>query len=204
MNRRPVERTNSLRDSERARPRAGRRWRSTSGASALRAEVPCAGRAPTAAALLTLARPRRCCAAPLRSELDVLAIAPRFRASRSPSVRCAARRLPFAPAPAGPQPCQQLRGLHRRAPRVSLRGGRYPRRAIYGAPSIAAARSARATRAHPLLTRRDCLSAASFVARARCEMHSGVGRRSLPPHHEPGAGTARHAARALARRQPAC
>ena len=41
----------------------------------------------------------------------MLAVAPRSRASRYPLERCAARRLPFAPTPARPQPCGHHRGM---------------------------------------------------------------------------------------------
>ena len=193
----------SLRMCERARLRAGRRWRSTSGAPPLRAGVPCAARTPRAAAPLALARARRCCAAPLRSELDMLAVAP-------PHAR--RRDAPWVAALLGAYHSRQHlpahglagrhRGICRRTPRPLWRGGRYPVGAIYGAASSAGLRAARAAR-FVGLTRRDCSSAttagseASFPARPQTEQRSGVGLQGRPLHHEPPAGTARRAARRL-------
>jgi hypothetical protein len=167
-----------------ARLRAGRPGRAPASALALRAKVPCAAHAPRAAPPLALAWPARRCASRLCSELDMLAVAPRLGASRCPLGRCAARRCPRAPWPARTQPCRRHRGVYRETPRVSLRGGRYPGWAIYGAarrrartwpvqwtgrawraagppgparPARRAPESARAARfVH--LTRRDCLS----------------------------------------------
>ena len=189
-----------LHSRERARLRAGMRWRSTSGAPTLRAAVPCAARAPRAAALLALAWPARCSAARLCSELDMLAVA-------SPPER--RRDAPWGAALLGAchsrhrLPAHSLalrhRGVRRRTPRALLRGGRYPVGAICGATRSAASRPARAARfVH--LTRRDCSSAtnavseASFAARARCEHRSEVGAKRRPPQYEPTPGTARRAA----------
>jgi len=123
------------------------------------------------------------------------------RAARAPTsaLRSSAPHMSL-PAHTRPRLCQCHRGLPRRTPRALLRGGRYPGRAIYGAASIAPARSARAQRAHPLLTRRICsneasvASVVSYAARARREKRSGVGAQRRPTHHEPAAGTARRAA----------
>jgi len=100
---------------------------------------------------------------------------------------CAPRRRAMSlPAHTRPRLCRHRRGMRRRTLRALQRGGRCPVGATCGAASIAAARSARAQRVLPLLTRGDCPSAttagseASFAARARCEKHSGVGPQGRP------------------------
>ena len=91
------------------------------------------------------------------------------------------RRAMSLPTHTHPRLCRHHRALVVEHARAVQRGGRCPGWATCGAARSAAPGSARAQRALPLLTRRDCPSAtnavseASFAARPRREHRSGVG-----------------------------
>jgi len=188
---------------ERARLRMGRPVRAPAVASTLRAEVPCAARAPRAAPPLGLAWPVSTCGRCLCSDLDMLAVAPPLRRRRdAPWVAAllgAVHARPSLPtlSLAGTTVARlRVASVSRAKPWVGVRW-----RDLCGAEERST--RGRARSAHPDLTRRDCssaASAASFATGHECEHRRGVGPTGRPLHHErhriPTRGFARSRSRA--------
>ena len=183
-------RTACVTENERARLRVGRPVRAPAGASARWAEVPCAARPPRAAPDLALARPASICGRCLRSELDILAVAPPLGRRRDAPWQAAL--LGAVHARTG-LPTRSLAGTtaarRRHAwvmPAKPWAGVRW--RDLCGAEERRS--RGRARSALRDLTRRDCSSGAtvgsaeSFATGHESEHRRGSGAKRRARHHE--------------------